>query len=80
MENDLCPNISTCRLVTTDIVVPQKDVKQQYLKEWCNKDKDIWGDCKRYNTKKVLSFCPDFVLPDTLLSVDEIIDKFDAEI
>jgi len=80
MKNNICPNITTCRLVTTDIVVPEKKVKDHYLEQWCNKEQDIWGNCKRYSTKKVLSFCPDFVLPDTQLSVDEIIDKFDAEI
>ena len=44
---------------------------------WCRQSEDIWGTCKRYKTKKVLSFCPDFVVPGTELSIDEIIDKFD---
>jgi len=35
--------------------------------------------CKRLIAKNTLDFCPDFVLPATPLSVDEIIDKFDEE-
>jgi hypothetical protein len=38
-----------------------------------------WISCKRLTTKQELNFCPDFVLPDTDLTSDKIIDKFDNE-
>jgi hypothetical protein len=77
MDDIFCPNINTCRLVITDLVVPDAKTKQQYMNKWCKQPEDSWGKCKRYITKKQLSFCPDFVLPDTALSINEIVDKFD---
>jgi hypothetical protein len=77
MDHNFCDNIKTCRLVATEVVVPDKKIKEQYLDSWCRQDKAVWLNCKRYETKKSLGFCPDFVVPDTQLSVEEIIDKFD---
>jgi len=78
MSDNFCTNINTCRLVTTEEVVPDKKIKEELMVAWCRQGEDIWSDCKRYSTKKALGFCPDFVVPGTRLSIDEIIDKFDA--
>jgi hypothetical protein len=79
MAENYCTNINTCRMVSTDVVVPDKETKENLMNYWCRKDENTWGNCKRYSTKKALGFCPDFVVPDTDLSVDEIVDKFDEE-
>lgn len=65
-------------MVFTEVVVPDKTVKENYIVTWCKDAEGIWGNCTRYLTKKSLGFCPDFVVPDTPLTVDEIIEKFDA--
>jgi len=39
----------------------------------------VWLTCTRYITKSQLNFCPDFVLPDTDATPDEIIARFDAD-
>lgn len=77
MKEQFCPNINTCRMVSTEIVVPEKDKKERYMQGWCLQGEEMWSNCKRYETKKALGFCPDFVVPDTGLSMDEIIDKFE---
>lgn len=77
MTDNLCPNINSCRMVATEIVVPDPAEKEVYLEAWCRKGKDKWSGCKRFDTKKTLGFCPDFVVPDTTLSIDQIIDKFE---
>lgn len=79
MKNQECPNIATCRMVTTNIVIEDDQVKNEYIETWCKQGVEIWQDCKRFHTKKELSFCPDFVLPDTELTVEEISEKFDAQ-
>lgn len=51
--------------------------RQNYLINFCQHNETKWQSCKRLIVKNELTFCPDFVLPDTTLSVDEIIDKID---
>jgi hypothetical protein len=79
MGTDICVNYKTCRLVTASDYKMETIKKQMYLKSYCNTGTDRWKTCKRYITKNELNFCPDFVLPDTALSPDEIVEKFDED-
>ena len=79
MSAEQCPNINSCRMVSTDMVVPDEKKKEEFMDNWCRKDEEVWGKCKRFHTKKSLGFCPDFVVPDTTLSIDEIVDKFEED-
>ena len=79
MSEEQCPNINSCRMVSTDLVVPDKNEKEEYMDNWCRKGEEIWSTCTRFHTKKALGFCPDFVVPDTTLSIDEIVDKFEED-
>ncbi len=75
-----CPNYNDCKFVNSNIIVANTEKKENYLSDYCQKEKNHWSQCKRYITKASLNFCPDFVLPDTPLTPEEIIDKFDNEI
>lgn len=77
MSEEFCPNIIACRLVKTDIVVPDENKRSEYIDSWCKNEDGKWQECKRFISKNQLGFCPDFVLPDSPLSIDEIIDKFE---
>lgn len=77
MDHKFCSNINTCRMVSTELVVPDETIKEQYINNWCRQTEETWLSCKRFDTKKALGFCPDFVVPDTKLSIDEIVEKFD---
>jgi len=79
MSKGICPNINSCRMVSTAVVIPDEDKKNAYIESWCKHTDGKWEGCKRFITKAYLGFCPDFVLPDTDLSIDEIIDKFEEE-
>jgi hypothetical protein len=79
MEEAYCPNYDTCRLVKLDDFLQDKNLRLLYLNNYCKAGNIKWSVCKRLITKNVLNFCPDFVLPDTPLTPDEIIDKFDNE-
>lgn len=79
MSGTICPNINSCRMVSTSEVIPEEDKKKAIIESWCKDSNGKWKTCKRYNTKASLGFCPDFVLPDTDMSIDEIMDKFEEE-
>jgi len=79
MDHTQCPNYNICRLVTVEDFKFEKGSRKDYLLTYCQAGEASWSQCKRYITKNALNFCPDFVLPDTTLTTDEIIDKFDEE-
>lgn len=79
MEDTFCPNYNTCQLIKDKEFNIEEDIKLSYITNYCKAGKEKWCICKRLITKSEINFCPDFVLPDTTLTPDEIIDKFDSE-
>ncbi|HOY39694.1 MAG: hypothetical protein KBB11_09700 [Bacteroidales bacterium] len=57
-----------------------KIIQQNYISNYCKNSSGNWSNCKRLITKNEIHFCPDFVLPDTVESVSEIIDIYDNSI
>ena len=80
MKEEFCPNYSSCQLLQTDLVTDKQELKDTYKADYCIHPDLEWKNCKRFITKQTLNFCPDFVFPDTELSPEEIIDKYDQEI
>ncbi|MBU2650220.1 MAG: hypothetical protein KKA81_04735 [Bacteroidetes bacterium] len=78
--NKTCPNYKTCRLVTTVKVMDDNVSKLKYIEHFCKGEGDPWEGCKRFVTKNRYDLCPDFVLPDSTMSPEEILDKFEEEI
>jgi len=72
----ICPNYGGCRLVQTDVVEPDSVKKEEYINSFCLKE-ETWKKCKRYITRKALWICPDFVLPNSDLTEDEIVDQYE---
>jgi len=77
MNNIFCPNYSDCQIIKSESIVKDSEKKQHYINNYCESNENGWKDCKRYNTKGVLNFCPDFVLPDTILTINEILNKIE---
>lgn len=77
MLEPYCPNFDSCKLVQLKGFVADNIAYNNYLESYCKTTDKTWENCKRYITKNAINFCPDFVMPDTLLSPDEIIDKFE---
>lgn len=80
MEDYYCPNYYGCQLLNSNQVTADKKLKNKFYKEFCTDPNKKWKNCKRYITWITLNFCPDFVLPNTLLSPSEIINKYDHQI
>jgi hypothetical protein len=66
-------------MVSTTEVISDEQEKNDYIETWCKNTEGKWEGCKRFSTKATLGFCPDFVLPDTELSIDEIMDRFEDD-
>jgi len=80
MDVHYCPNYNICKLVKKFGFTGDESQREKYITDYCQADKEKWESCKRLVAKNTLNFCPDFVLPDSPLSMDEIIDKFDNEL
>jgi hypothetical protein len=79
MHQNICPNYTSCQIITKPELLKDSDQKQYYISTFCKERNGAWLKCRRYQTKAQLNFCPDFVLPDSNLSIDEILDKFDEQ-
>jgi len=79
MEEFFCPNMNTCAFVNKTGFTVSEKVRAKYLKDYCNASESRRNRCKRLIMKSTYHFCPDFVLPDTTLTPDEIITKFDED-
>jgi hypothetical protein len=74
----ICPNYGGCRLVQTQVVEPDDAKRETFIETYCIKE-ETFKTCKRFITRKSLWICPDFVLPDTNLTEDEIIDLYEKK-
>jgi hypothetical protein len=72
----ICPNYGGCRLVKTEAVEPDDAKREQYLAEYCTADEN-WKNCVRYTTRRSLWICPDFVLPDSEMTEEEIYELYE---
>jgi len=72
----ICPNYGSCRLVQTDVIEPDSVKKEQYIDTYCLKE-EAWKKCNRYAIRKALWICPDFVLPDSDMTEDDVADRYE---
>ena len=78
MESDVCPNLANCNLVNdNDFEISEED-RLFFITNYC-KHIDAFNNCRRYETKKSLGFCSDFVLPNSDYTIDEILDKLEEQ-
>jgi len=75
-----CPNRELCKLYLVEGFTGNEEQRLEFIKLWCLSDKKKWSNCTRYMVKEAIHFCPDFVLPDSIITPNEVIDKFDKEL
>jgi hypothetical protein len=73
MENH-CSLCSKCPLFRGNIQLSE-DTRIMYTYHYCLNQSNKWKECKRYSFEIVNGQCPDFVMPNTLLSLDQISQK-----
>lgn len=74
-----CPNAEVCKLYLVEGFTGNEEQRLDYKQSWCQSDETKWSSCTRYVVKEAIHFCPDFVLPDSVMTPDEVIDQFDQE-
>jgi hypothetical protein len=79
-DHKICPNYKSCQLVNAPYIVREATKRDMYMSKYCLHGESAWSRCKRYITDKALNFCPDFVLPDSPGTPEEIISKFDDDL
>ena len=70
-----CPRIDKCRLIEGQLEISKK-VREEYKQKYCFSG---FNSCKRLMIIEKLHICPDFVLPDSTFSIDEVLDKMENE-
>ncbi len=70
MENS-CPKTATCKLFNNNLL-SKPEYAETYRSLFCNAGEKKWSQCKRYVVSGKLGKCPDYVLPNSSLTVDEI--------
>jgi hypothetical protein len=66
-----CTLCSQCHLFRDIIHIPE-DVRLRYKFHYCANHTGRWKDCKRFSFEKLFGYCPDFVMPNSLLTTDQI--------
>jgi len=80
MNKNYCPNYDKCTLVHDSGFSIRELIRKNYIKDYCEGEDGEWKNCKRYIVKNALKFCPPSVLPDSELTVDEIMDNLTGDI
>ncbi|MFO7370837.1 MAG: hypothetical protein R6X09_11260 [Bacteroidales bacterium] len=72
MSNE-CPKIVKCPLFN-DKILKRAESAEVYKKLFC-RNSEKFKECKRYQVSEKIGTCADFVMPNSTLTVDEIIQK-----
>lgn len=77
-NQDKCPNAANCQILHKDGFVANEQTKEFYRNHFCRIDTaEGYFSCMRFITKQELGFCPDFVFPDSKMTIDDIITKIE---
>ena len=55
----------------------QAPVIDDYKRQYCYAGKESWESCKRFQVRGIVGKCPLDILPDSPMSAEEIIEKYD---
>jgi hypothetical protein len=73
---NICPNFGGCRYVKTEVVEPDDARREATIEAYCHNEENF-KTCRRYSIRKALWICPDFVLPYSDISEDEVAERYE---
>ncbi len=73
MKNQ-CSKIGKCNLFGGELEIPEDSVIR-YKCFYCLGEESRWSSCKRFMIIDELGYCPDFVMPNSLLSSEQIMNR-----
>jgi hypothetical protein len=74
MIKEPCPKVEKCPLFN-GILLKRSSSEDVYKHLFCNAGKEKWTTCKRYLTSEKVGKCADWILPNSTLTVEQIIQK-----
>jgi len=74
---DLCPKTPNCRLFNGEIL-KREGAAETYKNLFC-RSKEKYHQCKRYIVSEKVGDCADFIMPNSSLSIEDIIDRMKKE-
>lgn len=78
MKKDGCPKFIKCPLFSGKIL-ENKASTDIYKNLYCLNGKEKYTTCKRYITSEKVGKCPGYVMPNSSLSIEEIIQRMKKE-
>jgi hypothetical protein len=79
MSEPYCPNIAGCRLVNDPTLHIEDNNRDFYIESYCRGNNPGYSECSRYKVKNQIFFCPDFIMPDSEMTLDEILERIEQE-
>ncbi len=73
----ICPKTPKCRLFNNNLLKRPETI-EIYKSGYCN-NRARYKECKRFIVSETVGQCPDFVLPNSSLSLDEIFERMKKE-
>jgi hypothetical protein len=74
--NEICPKSAKCPLFRNNLL-DMKESEEIYKALYCNSELN-YKNCKRYMVSEKSGKCSDFVMPNSSMTVDEIIIKMNC--
>jgi hypothetical protein len=73
-----CKNIRKC-LYGSQVFKGNEQITKIYKDLFCEAGDNKISTCKRYQVLNMVGYCPSYVLPNSMSTIDNIIDKMDKE-
>lgn len=71
----ICLNSAKC-LIFSGVLQGKEITSKAYRNKYCEAGQQGWESCKRYMTKAKFGSCPPDLLPNSILTLDEIRAKY----
>lgn len=72
--SNYCFNYHTCPLFNDNLLQRQSSA-DAYKNLYCRAGRDKWSECRRYQVSQELGKCPEFVMPNSKATIEEIKEK-----
>jgi len=69
--NTSCPKTADCKLFNNNLL-SKPEYAETYRSLFCNAGEKRWTQCKRFIVAGKFGKCPDYVLPNSIMTLDEV--------
>ncbi|NOQ24306.1 MAG: hypothetical protein GQ564_02990 [Bacteroidales bacterium] len=74
MESEICSKVGKCPLFNGHLL-KRSGSEESYKNLFCRAGKEKWSSCMRYQTSEKVGMCADWILPNSSLTIEQIVQK-----